>query len=484
MRWRAESVRCFAVFAVSLGLVTCGPPPPPVDTAALSAQVYGTEIVFARNALARQEWATARDRLAMLRTAVGPQDAIGADARAMLAEVSFELGDYEGAATVAAEVPDGSPARGAALESEGLAELFRCNFDRAIAAFFKLSVLDPARGRVWLGVTYAWTGADGNAERELDQVVSQYGTSDHGPNARFYLVQLALWGQHDAVALRRHADLESASPGYTAGLDSRAQNWLSRRTHLLRAYFSFDTLARIADLRGDPAYAALDHNATQALQTLGQAPGACAAPVARLTTARAAFSAERAAAIARTGALAEAERVALEARTRDTDGDAIPDVRDRCPSESETYNAIEDDDGCPEATAAIEVIGSQIRIRAGFEFRFATGDDHPMAESYALIEQIAGVLSSPAYAWIQTIRLDGHTDDIGEARANVDLSQHRVEAIGAALVSRGVPRGKLTFAAFGESRPIDASGTDAARARNRRVEIIITAPQMIAGVRY
>ncbi|MEI8254171.1 MAG: OmpA family protein [Deltaproteobacteria bacterium] len=463
---------------------SCGPPPPPVDTVALSAQVFGTEIAFARNALARQEWTVARDRLEGIRSAVGPSSPIGAEARAMLAEVAFELGDYDRAATVAAEVPSGTQWRASALETLGLAELFRCNQDRAIAAFYLLIPLDAARGHVWLGVAYAWTGANANAERELALVVTTYGNSEQGPNARFYLAQLALWSRRDAEALRRFDEIARSAPGYSEQLVARADNWLARRTHLMRAYFSFDTLARIAELRGSGSYEALDRRASAALQLLSGARATCAAPVGRLVAARESLAREHADAQARQAVQAESDRLAMEAQTRDTDADGIPDVRDRCVGEPETFNAIEDADGCPEATAAIEVAGSQIRIRSGFEFRFAAGDDHPLPESYALIDQIAAVLSSPSYSWIQTIRLDGHTDDVGETRSNLELSQRRVEAIGAALVSRGVQRGKLTFASYGESRPIDTSSTDGARTVNRRVEIFITSPQTIAGIRY
>ncbi|MEI8254586.1 MAG: OmpA family protein [Deltaproteobacteria bacterium] len=479
----ARALVAVATLGASLGAVTCGPPPAPVDTVAISAQIYRDELAFARNALARHEWAAARARLEAMRTAVGPADPAGADARAMLAEVAFELGDYEHAAAVAAEVPEGSSARGAALEAGGLAALFRCEFDVALAMFYRLVPIDPARAHVWLGVTYAWTGAEANAERELQQVVQTYGASEHAPNARFYLVQLALWGKHDSVAVRRATELESATPAYVSQLGSRAENWLARRTHLLRAYFTFDTLARVADQRLSADGETYHQNAATALQLLQASPGTCAAPVARLAGARAEYAAVRAALVQRRAAQAT-DQAAIEVRTRDTDGDGIPDVRDRCPAEAETLNGVSDADGCPESTAAIQIVGNQIQIRAGFEFRFEAGDDHPLQSSYPVVEQLAGVLRSPEYAWIRTISIEGHTDDVGSDQTNMELSQRRVLAIGAALVARGVPRDKLNFAWFGESRPLDGSGTDVARATNRRVEFFITAPASIAGVRY
>jgi outer membrane protein OmpA-like peptidoglycan-associated protein len=453
-----------AVVLGGIGAAACGPAPRP-NTVAISRQIYQDELNAAREALARSEWVAARERLDGLVDALGPQDPIGAEARAALANVAFELGDYARAIDVAGQVPADSPFRAAALESRGLAQLFSCDFDHAIETFYQLAQVDPPRGRVWLGVAYAWTGADANAERELTWVVENHGQSEHGPNARFYLTQLALWGRRAGPAQRYLSQLRSTAPNYLATLDQRAQNWLQRRAHLMRAYFSFDTMARLALMTQAPELAAHEQHANEALSALQQNPGACGAQVQRLAAARAAQ--------ARTAA----------AMTRDRDGDGIPDVRDRCVDQAETRNAFEDEDGCPEDTAAIEVVGNQIRIRSGFALLFATREDRVLPESRPVLDQIAAVLRSPSYSWIRRIRLDGHTDDVGDEADNMALGQRRVQAVGAALVGRGVDRNKLTFRSYGESRPIDPSGTEEARARNRRVEIFIIEPAMFGGVR-
>lgn len=444
----------------------CGPAPrPQTDTVALSRQIYQDELNAAREALNRQEWLAARDRLEGLVDAIGPEDPIGAEARANLARVAFELGDYNRAITVAGEVPTNSPHYASALESRGLAYLFSCDFEHATETFFQLARTDPPRGHVWLGVTYAWIGADANAERELTTVIEQYGSTEHGPNARFYLTQLALWGRRTGPAQRYLASLNASAPDYLASLDQRARNWLQRRTHLMRAYFTFDTLARIDWMTSGAGLAEHERAANAALQALQENPGACGEQIARLAAAR------------------QAQASMAASHIRDSDGDGIPDSRDRCVEQAETRNAFEDEDGCPEDTAAIEVVGNQIRIRSGFGLYFATGEDRVLPESRPVLDQIAAVLRSPAYSWIRRIRLEGHTDDVGDERSNMELSERRVRAVGAALVGRGVDRNKLTFAAYGESRPIDPRGTEEARARNRRVEIFIIDPPMFGGVR-
>lgn len=468
----ARTAALLGAVASARALASCSAPPRPVDPMALArvnSAFYQEQLTRAREALARQEWETARQNLEGLVEALPPADPIGAEARAGLAQIAFELGDYRRAIQSAGEVPAGGAQSGQALEYRGLAQLFSCDFDGATQTFYQLAEADPPRGRVWIGVANAWTGAAANAERELTTVVDQYGQSEHSPNARFYLTQLAIWNRRAGPAQRYLGQLQSASSDYLPTLDSRAQNWLSRRTHLMRAYFTFDTLARIGRLtQAGQGAAAADQHADEAIGLLQQNPGACAEQVARLVSAR---------------QQGRGERAAFADTVRDTDGDGVIDSRDRCVNEAETRNGLADEDGCPEATSAIEVVGNQIRIRNGFSIVFGAGDDGVVQESMAVIDQIAQLLGNPQYSWIRRVRLDGHTDDVGEADANLQLSQRRVRRVGAMLVSRGVSADRLTYGFYGESRPIDPAATDEARARNRRVELFIIDPPMFGGVR-
>ena len=442
-----------------------------VDPNALAAQnsaFFQEQLRLAREALARQEWVAAQQNLEGVVESLPATDPSGAEARAGLAQIAFELGDYARAAQVAAEVPNDSPFAASALESRGLAQLFSCDFDAATQTFYQLAQVDAPRGHMWLGVAFAWTGADANAERELTTVVSSAGSTEHAPNARFYLAQLALWGRRAGPAQRHLGELQSASPQYLATLDQRAQNWLTRRAHLMRAFFSFDTLGRLHRMSSNNQAVSDDQHATQALAMLQQNPGACGEQVTRLAQARSASA---------------ADRDAFAAANRDNDGDGVLDARDRCPNEAETVNGIADEDGCPESTAAIEVVGNQIRIRNGFAINFDVGRDSVVDSSRPVIEAIVTLLRNPAYNWIRRIRLDGHTDDVGETSTNLDLSQRRVRRVGALLVANGVPTDRLTFGFYGESRPVDMGTTEDARARNRRVEMFIIDPATFGGVR-
>jgi OOP family OmpA-OmpF porin len=70
------------------------------------------------------------------------------------------------------------------------------------------------------------------------------------------------------------------------------------------------------------------------------------------------------------------------------------------------------------------------------------------------------------------IRIEGHTDDIGSAKYNIDLSGKRAHAIKDYLVGKGIEPSRITTKGFGYSQPIADNDTPKGRALNRRAEII------------
>lgn len=71
------------------------------------------------------------------------------------------------------------------------------------------------------------------------------------------------------------------------------------------------------------------------------------------------------------------------------------------------------------------------------------------------------------------IQLEGHTDTRGNANANLALSQERVNAVKAYLVSKGSNKRKIKTKAFGGTQPVSLEDTEASHALNRRVEMRI-----------
>lgn len=71
------------------------------------------------------------------------------------------------------------------------------------------------------------------------------------------------------------------------------------------------------------------------------------------------------------------------------------------------------------------------------------------------------------------IRLDGHTDDQGNAEYNNKLSKDRADSVKDYLVNNGIKSDRVETKGFGKSKPLINETTDEARAKNRRVELII-----------
>ncbi|MFN7145234.1 MAG: OmpA family protein [Myxococcota bacterium] len=72
-----------------------------------------------------------------------------------------------------------------------------------------------------------------------------------------------------------------------------------------------------------------------------------------------------------------------------------------------------------------------------------------------------------------TVRIEGHCDERGTTEYNIALGQRRADAVQRYLVGQGVTPARLRTASYGEERPVDRSGSDAAHAANRRAEIIV-----------
>ncbi|MBX0291055.1 OmpA family protein [Hymenobacter sp. HSC-4F20] len=72
------------------------------------------------------------------------------------------------------------------------------------------------------------------------------------------------------------------------------------------------------------------------------------------------------------------------------------------------------------------------------------------------------------------LEISGHTDNVGKAEYNKDLSQRRAKAVVDYLVGKGIDKGRLTFAGYGDAQPVAPNTTKAGRQLNRRTEFKVT----------
>jgi OOP family OmpA-OmpF porin len=157
----------------------------------------------------------------------------------------------------------------------------------------------------------------------------------------------------------------------------------------------------------------------------------------------------------------------------DADQDGIVDDRDRCPDRAETLNGRSDDDGCPDGDALVEVQGTEIRLLQ--QVQFATSSARIRGrQSQQILDAVEFILSrNPQY---RRVRVEGHTDNAGNAEANMRLSQERAQACVDYLVRRGVAADRLYAQGFGQERPLGSNDTPEGREQNRRVEFHMEAP--------
>ena len=96
----------------------------------------------------------------------------------------------------------------------------------------------------------------------------------------------------------------------------------------------------------------------------------------------------------------------------------------------------------------------------------------------ALIREDSDPFLAQLAEWLQknpaiSIEIDGHTDSVGGAASNLNLSVKRAEEVKKQLVSKGVPAARLTAKGLGSTMPLKSNKTEEGKAENRRVEFIL-----------
>ena len=133
----------------------------------------------------------------------------------------------------------------------------------------------------------------------------------------------------------------------------------------------------------------------------------------------------------------------------------------------------------------VRIVGDRFVFQS--EVLFAQGDasigpagQQQLAELAVVLNQIATEIPSDI-DWV--LQVEGHTDDIpvraGRFADNWDLSTERALSVVRFLAEKGLEARRLAAAGYGEFQPLDISGSDTARRRNRRIEIKLT--QRISG---
>ncbi len=101
---------------------------------------------------------------------------------------------------------------------------------------------------------------------------------------------------------------------------------------------------------------------------------------------------------------------------------------------------------------------------------FASGQAQLVEGGRSSLEEVVDLLQTEPD---KKIRVEGHTDSLGEAEANLQLSEQRAQAVREALISLGVSADRVTALGMGEDFPIASNEDEVGRAQNRRVDVIL-----------
>lgn len=115
----------------------------------------------------------------------------------------------------------------------------------------------------------------------------------------------------------------------------------------------------------------------------------------------------------------------------------------------------------------IHVPGDVMRLN---NLIFEVGNSRIDPESYTELDILVNLMKENPNMIIQ---LEGHTDYLGDSRANMKLSQQRVESVKDYLGTKGLAKSRIKTKAYGGAQPLSRDNTPEAHRLNRRVEVRI-----------
>jgi OmpA-OmpF porin, OOP family len=148
----------------------------------------------------------------------------------------------------------------------------------------------------------------------------------------------------------------------------------------------------------------------------------------------------------------------------DRDKDGVADEDDNCPDVA----GVASNKGCPEIKAEEKKqLETKLNMAAKL-IQFETGSATIKPASYKELDAIVAIMNQYPSS---RFKVEGHTDNTGNAANNTLLSGKRADAVKAYIADKGISGTRLDAEGFGSGRPIGSNATAAGRAQNRRVEI-------------
>ncbi len=146
----------------------------------------------------------------------------------------------------------------------------------------------------------------------------------------------------------------------------------------------------------------------------------------------------------------------------DADRDRIPDAADRCPEQPETYNGLEDEDGCPDR-GQVTLEEQSIRILESVSFSMGSAELSPA--SAPMLAALARTLQGNPQ--ITAVEVQGNASE--DEPSAWTLAADRASTVRARLISLGVEPRRLLSRSYGATRPRASGNAPGDLARNRAV---------------
>ncbi len=123
----------------------------------------------------------------------------------------------------------------------------------------------------------------------------------------------------------------------------------------------------------------------------------------------------------------------------------------------------------------VAVDGGRITLGMASDVLFASGSAQLSEEGGKDVQTIARLLAKRTD---RDFQVEGHTDSEaisgGDYADNWDLGAARAMTVVATMVDAGMPAGQISAATFGQHRPVAPNSSDLGKAKNRRIEIVLT----------
>ena len=137
------------------------------------------------------------------------------------------------------------------------------------------------------------------------------------------------------------------------------------------------------------------------------------------------------------------------------------------------WGTIKDKLGIATKDTGVQVSEQQdgaLKVNVPGSVSFASGSASLDSKLHPTLDKIASTLNEYAQTSVTVV---GYTDSVGSAEANRELSRRRAGAVADYLSQHGVSRSRITVDSRGEEEPIATNDTEAGRAQNRRVEMLV-----------